>query len=116
MLAEPLWQQYIFSLLSERMVDLIELVNSVAFSTLDSHLAKWLMGRLTVQLQGSDNKTSEYVIHISHQKIAEDLASSREVISRLLKKFELEGLFKQVVFLKYRSLLEIKLILPISTR
>ena len=76
----------------------------------------WLMGRLTVQLQGSDNKTSEYVIDITNQKIAEDLASSREVISRLLKKFELEGLFKQVVFLKYRSLLEIKLILPISTR
>lgn len=80
---EPMWQKYIFGLLSQRMTGLIELVDSVAFESLDVRLADWLISR------------SEYEpIQITHQKIAEDLASSREVISRLLKKFEKSGTIK----------------------
>ena len=78
---EPLWRDYIFSLLSQRMGDLIELVNALAFQGLDSRLAKWL-------LQQSINAST---IPITHQTIAEELASTREVISRLLKDFEEQG-------------------------
>jgi len=80
---EPLWQKYIFNLLSERMMSLIELVNSVAFDTLESRLAHTLITK------AHDQATN--ILTITHQEIAEELASSREVISRLLKKFESDG-------------------------
>jgi len=59
------------------------LVNSVAFTSLDSRLSDWLVVQVS-------NKPSQ-VLTITHQEIAEELASSREVISRLLKKFENDG-------------------------
>ena len=77
---EPMWQKYIFGLLSQRMINLIELVDSVAFETLEVRLAEWLLTQ-------ADNQS----IQTTHQQIAGDLASSREVISRLLKRFEHEG-------------------------
>ncbi len=78
---EPLWRDYIFSLLSQRMGDLIELVNALAFQGLDGRLANWL-------LQQSHTHS---VVQITHQELAGELASSREVISRLLKSFEEQG-------------------------
>ena len=77
----PVWQRYIFALLSHRMADLIGLVNALAFTNLDSRLANWLI-----------KHTSSTTITTTHQTIADDLASSREVISRLLKKFERNSL------------------------
>ena len=80
---EPMWQKYMFGLLSQRMINLIELVDTVAFETLDVRLSDWLLSNIDQQ-----------PIKTTHQKIAEDLASSREVISRLLKKFEKNGLIE----------------------
>lgn len=82
--SEPLWQQYLFGLLAERMASLIELVDALAFKRLDNRLAEWLLQQpeLDQSLQ----------ISTTHQSIANDLASSREVISRLLKEFEREQL------------------------
>lgn len=78
---EPMWQKYIFSLLSQRMISLIELVDTIAFESLDIRLVNWLLAH--------ENNSP---IQTTHQQIAEDLASSREVISRLLKKLERRGL------------------------
>lgn len=80
---EPMWQKYMFGLLSQRMVNLIELVDAVAFESLDVRLKTWLKDR-----------ADQEIIRITHQQIAEELASSREVISRLLKRFEKEGLIE----------------------
>jgi CRP/FNR family transcriptional regulator len=77
---EPMWQKYMFGLLSQRMINLIELADAIAFESLEERLASWLLSRLD---QG--------VINTTHQQIAENLASSREVISRLLKRFEQNG-------------------------
>lgn len=79
---EPLWQQYIFGMLSHRMANLIELVNALAFQGLDARLVAWL------------KEQNKPLIHTTHQAIAEELASSREVISRLLKEFESEASIK----------------------
>jgi len=87
LLEEPLWQQYILGLLSQRMADLIELVNALAFQALDVRLADWLL------VQSSLNPECSY-LKTTHQLIAEELASSREVISRLLKEFETDGIIK----------------------
>jgi len=81
---EPQWQQYFFFLLSQRMGDLIHLVDALAFRQLDVRLAKWLF----------NHTNYSQTIHTTHQVIAEDLASSREVISRLLKEFEREKIIK----------------------
>ncbi len=83
---ETQWQQFIFSLLSQRMADLISLVDALAFRRLDSRLAAWLL----------EKSTTNQEISITHQIIAEELASSREVISRLLKEFERNNLIKRV--------------------
>jgi len=40
------------------------------------------------------DRADQEIIRITHQQIAEELASSREVISRLLKRFEKEGLIE----------------------
>ncbi len=77
---EPMWQKYMFGLLSQRMIGLIELVDTVTFESLDVRLEAWLQAHADQQ-----------IIHTTHQQIAEELASSREVISRLLKKFENNG-------------------------
>jgi len=81
---EPQWQQYIFSLLSHRMEDIILLVDALAFRHLDVRLAKWIC----------DHANQSNIILTTHQGIAKDLASSREVISRLLKEFEREKIIK----------------------
>ncbi len=81
---EPLWQQYIFSLLSQRMSDLIRLVDTLAFHHLNVRLAAWLL----------EKSSHQQKIYITHQVVAEELASSREAISRLLKEFEREGFVK----------------------
>lgn len=82
--SEPVWQQYIFGLLSQRMAGLIELVNALAFQGLDERLENWLV----LQTTGTDE------LKVTHQFIAEELASSREVISRLLKDLEQNNLIQ----------------------
>lgn len=74
---EPLWQSFIFKMLTERMGDLILKVDELAFDSLETRLIHWL----SVHTQAPRLK-------ITHQQIAQELASSREVISRLLKKLE----------------------------
>lgn len=81
---EPEWQQFMFKTLATRMDELINKVDQIAFSSLEDRLYGWLE-------QQVDNK----VINITHQEIAEELASSREVVSRLLKKFEQKQYIQQ---------------------
>lgn len=79
---QPVWQNYIFNLLSQRMGDLISLVDALAFRNLDVRLATWILEHSKAQIE----------IRTTHQQVADELASSREVISRLLKEFERDGL------------------------
>lgn len=74
---EPIWQAFIFKMLTERMADLILKVDELAFDSLQTRLIHWL---------SAHNQAPH--LKITHQEIAQELASSREVISRLLKKLE----------------------------
>jgi len=74
---EP-FRNYVFSLFSERMADLMQLVSAVAFQKLDQRLAALLASRSTP-------------IHTTHQALADELGSVREIVSRLLKQFEEQG-------------------------
>jgi len=74
---EP-FRNYVFSLFSERMTELMQLVSAVAFQKLDQRLAALLL-------------TKHTPIHTTHQALADELGSVREIISRLLKHFAQQG-------------------------
>lgn len=74
------FRTYVLSSLAQRLCDLMALVEQVAFQRLDLRLA-CLLG----QLFGQRNTAS---LRITHQELANELGTSREVTSRLLKEFE----------------------------
>jgi CRP/FNR family transcriptional regulator len=74
------WRNYLFRLLAGRLQNVVELVNAIAFQRLDQRLAAWLL-----------QNTAEDALETTHQMIADELGSTREVISRLLKEMEREG-------------------------
>lgn len=81
MLAEPVFRNFIFALFSERMAELMQLVEEVAFRKLDQRLAALLLGK-------------GRLVHATHQQLADELGSVREMVSRLLKGFAEQGLVK----------------------
>lgn len=76
-----LWQDFVFDLLSQRLSTVMTIVDEVVFQRMDRRVADLLLKR-------GEKKS---VIHVTHQEIASDLGSSREVISRLLEDFISEG-------------------------
>jgi CRP/FNR family transcriptional regulator len=78
-----IWQNYIFGLLSLRLTNVIEIVEEVAFRRMDCRIASYLLIR-------SDSYTQS--IQITHEEIAQELGTSREVVSRILKTFEKQEL------------------------
>ena len=73
-----LWRDFIFGLLSQRLASVIATVDEVAFRRMDVRVAAFLLAR---SQDGGQ-------VHITHQQIAAELGSSREVISRLLESLE----------------------------
>lgn len=73
----------VFAAFSQRIVELSDVINDLLINRMDQKLAGWLAE------QGSDG--AEIRITITHQRIATELGSAREVMSRLLKDFERRG-------------------------
>ncbi|HMO31470.1 MAG TPA: Crp/Fnr family transcriptional regulator [Lacibacter sp.] len=78
------WYQFVIETYRSRFDELLATIDSVAFRSMDERLEFYL--KRARQVQG---KTT---IETSHQEIAHELNTSREVISRLLKKMEQRGL------------------------
>jgi len=78
----PGWRQYIFSLYNERFNLVLELIDEVLFQKLDVRVARYLLNH-------SDK--ADTVLNKTHQDLAEELGSSREVISRILKGLSEKG-------------------------
>ncbi len=74
------FRDFVFHLFAERIAELMQLVEEVAFARLDQRLAKLLLSR------------QDTVLYVTHQKLADDLGSVREIVSRLLKGFAAQGL------------------------
>jgi CRP/FNR family transcriptional regulator len=81
MLGEPAFRDFVFALFSERMAELMQLVEEVAFRKLDQRLAALLLGK-------------GRVVRATHQQLADELGSVREMVSRLLKGFAEQGLVR----------------------
>ena len=80
------WQSFILQSYHNRVNELLEAVDTIAFLKMDQRLYKYLKDRAMVI--NSENITT------THKEIAEDLHTSRVVISRLLKKLENEHKIK----------------------
>lgn len=79
LLGERAFRDFIFQLFSERIADLMQLIEEVAFRKLDQRLAALLLGK-------------GRRIHTTHQQLADELGSVREIVSRLLKGLAEQGL------------------------
>jgi len=80
------WQSYILQSYHNRMDELLEAVDTIAFLKMDERLFKYLKDKAMV------NNNDE--LSTTHKQISEDLHTSRVVISRVLKKLENEGKIK----------------------
>ena len=78
----PSWRKFIFQSYHKRMEELLATVDSIAFDQLEKRLWSYLMEKKRVI------KTN--TLSITHQTIAQEMHSSRVVISRLLKRLEVD--------------------------
>ncbi len=76
------WRNFLFDLLSQRLAAVMSIVDEVVFHRMDARVAALLLRRTE---QGS-------ILQITHQEIAAELGTSREVISRIVEGFESAGL------------------------
>ncbi len=80
------WRNFILQTYSARFEEMLTTLDQTAFESLDTRLIKYLNDKKTVL------ETNEFII--THQQIATELNSSREAISRLLKKLEGLGVIR----------------------
>lgn len=76
----PQWIQFIFELYNRRFEELLSVVNAIAFQKVDVRL--WELLKTKVKLLKTDE------LNMTHQQIADELGTAREVVSRLLKQLE----------------------------
>lgn len=81
LLAHEPFRRFVFTLYSARLAEVMDLVEAVAFRKLDQRLALLLVHR------GPS-------VHDTHQRLAYELGSVREIVSRLLRSFESRGWVK----------------------
>jgi CRP/FNR family transcriptional regulator len=77
------WYYFVLETYRNRFEELLSVIDNIAFKNMDERL-EWYLKR-HAEISGNS-------LNIKHQQIANDLNTSREVISRLLKKMEKEGL------------------------
>ena len=80
------WKQFVFMTYQKRFEDLLGVIDQIAFQKLDERLLG-LLNRKSKQCGCS-------VFNITHEELGNELATSREVVSRLLKQLERIGRVK----------------------
>lgn len=83
MMRFPTWKSFVMKTIRARLNELLNTIHQLAFLKLDERLYRYLDEKM--------KSSGSSLINLSHEQIAKDLASSREVISRLLKRFENEN-------------------------
>lgn len=79
----PSWKSFVMKTYQTRFSELLNTIDSIAFKRMDERLVQYLIDKSTVN--------NSHLLETTHQKIAEELNSTREVISRLLKQLENQG-------------------------
>jgi CRP/FNR family transcriptional regulator, anaerobic regulatory protein len=78
------WREFVFDLFSQRLATVMAVVDEVVFRHMDRRIASLLLNRALAQNP----------VRITHQEIASELGSSREVISRLIEDFTSQGVLR----------------------
>lgn len=81
------WRRFVFDSYNNRLNEMLEAIDNLAFNNLEARLYRYLMDKAMI------NKSEE--LKITHHQIAHELNSSRVVISRLMKKLEQQGKIEQ---------------------
>lgn len=76
------FREFVFDVYAERVTELLLLIDAISFGRVDHRLATYL-------LEHADDNGS---LSLTHQELARELGTAREVVSRLLKEFERRGL------------------------
>lgn len=76
--AQEPFRRFVFGVFADRLAELMALAEAVAFQRLDQRLASALLGHGAV-------------VHATHQTLADELGTVREIVTRLLKRFERQG-------------------------
>ncbi|NVJ84731.1 MAG: Crp/Fnr family transcriptional regulator [Algoriphagus sp.] len=80
------WYYFVMDTYQDRFEELLKVVDGIAFHRMDERLLEYL------EKNAAASQSS--IIHKTHQQIAQELNSSREVITRLLKKLEQRGVVR----------------------
>lgn len=80
------WYEFVIETYRSRFEEVLEVIDSIAFRAMDE--------RLEFYLKRHKEATASNTLKLSHQEIASELNTSREVISRLLKKMEQRELLR----------------------
>ncbi len=76
----PAWNEFVLRLYNKRFEELLSVINAIAFQKIDQRILELLEKKR--ELSGSNE------INITHQQLADELGTVREVVSRLLKQLE----------------------------
>lgn len=76
----PSWKSFVMRTIQQRFDELLKAIDHIAFEKMDERLIHYLKEKSKAH--------QSPLLNISHQQIADELATSREVVSRLLKKLE----------------------------
>ena len=79
----PAFNFYVYEMFNKRYLDLMDTINQLIFNRLDE--------RIYIYLKEKSRLSGTKQIPVTHQQIATDMGTAREVISRLLKKLEREN-------------------------
>ncbi len=82
---EPLMRSFIFEVMGQRLIDVMVLVEELAFHKTDHRLARFILERF------SNNGRPLRILETTHDELARELGTAREVVSRLLKELERRG-------------------------
>lgn len=78
-------RDFAFQVMATRLVEVVTQVEQVTFQRMDRRLAEYLLTRFDSQ------SVARPAVAVTHEQVAMDLGSAREVVSRLLKDFERKG-------------------------
>jgi CRP/FNR family transcriptional regulator len=76
------WKRFVMTTILNRFTEVLKSIDEVAFKKLDDRLVHYLKEK--------SKATGSSLVNLSHQQIADELSTNRVVISRLLKKLELD--------------------------
>ncbi len=82
MIKYPTWKRYVMTTILNRFTEVLKSIDDVAFKKMDDRLVNYLKEK--------SKATGSSLINLTHQQIGDELGTNRVVVSRLLKKLEID--------------------------